>query len=181
MDESKSELDRLLSAREATRARRAELADRIKRYGRCHGKESWSRYQELLADMAIVKARLKKENVQVDALQKAQARALQEAGALPPKVSRAPKVPGAPRTPLTTGEVLLRAARRMVKTLERLRDPLDFDLEFLPHLRTFVTHQEEHVAWQRRAWEDRDREVMQAVGTDAPRTAAATLAREGRR
>lgn len=157
MDEPQNELERLLSEREATRARRAELADRIQRHGRCHDKESWSRYQELLADMTSVKARLKKANIRIDALQKAQTLELQRTGALAPKVPRASKVPPESRPPLTTGEVLLRAARRATRTLERLREPPDFVLEFLPHLRTFVVRQEEHVAWQRRSWEERDR------------------------
>ena len=138
-------LERLYVERAAAQARRAELAALIQGFGRCHDKARWSRYQELLADMANAKAWLRRVNVKISAIQKERAS---------PKVPKERKKP----RPLSTGEALLRAARRMTRTLERLHAPGEHVGEFLPRLREFVARQEEHVTWRKREWEARNHE-----------------------
>lgn len=137
-------VEELIQRQAVLKARRVELNERFQALGKCVDREAWFRREELLADIANNKARLRAVNI-----------AIAEAGKLAaaskprePKVKKPPR-PG-PRQ-LSTGQVLRRAVRRMLKTIERLENPEPFTLEFARHLRTYIVEQEEHVAWRLRS------------------------------
>jgi len=150
------EFERLKALRAELQARLEIRATEAKTWGKCHDKAEWSRREAHLADVANDKARLKKTNHDIVVEEQ---RLAAEAPPKQPRVKKVKKPQMRGFRVSTTGEVIHRVSRRLVRLLEGLESPTEETMTFLPEARRFLVYQEEHIAWQRREWEKHEAEA----------------------